>query len=147
MSDDDPQPLRLGSTADLARRMDRIEARHETLEAEVRTLAATVARVEVNQINAAELNKLRFDALDTGLKSVGAQLGDFIRRIEGLITGEVQTAQTREAAQMVADYEKWRDGIDEFRTQVRTSTRIFLLAIGSSWIVTAIVVYGFLTNP
>lgn len=112
---DELPSTRPGTYADLSRRMDRMEQRHETLEVEVRTLASTVSRVEMNQNHAVELNKLRFDALDTGLKSIGGQLTDFTKRMEGILSGEVETAQGRQGAALVADYVEWRKAVDRDR--------------------------------
>ncbi len=103
--DETPSP-RAGSSQDISRRVERLEA-------EVSTLTVTVARIEQNQAHATELNKLRFDALDMGLKSLGGQLTDFIKRIDGMISGEVETAQTRQGAALVADYQKWRGEVED----------------------------------
>ena len=104
---------RAGSSLDLARRMDHMERKHEELAKEVAALTATVGRVEQNQAHATELNKLRFDALDMGVKSLAGQLTDFIKRIDGMISGEVETAQSRQGQALVADYQKWRDEVDD----------------------------------
>src|SRR4051812_45041233 len=104
----DTETPRAGSAVDLSRRMDKMEQRHEALEGEVRILAQTVGRVEQNQIHVAELNKLRFDALDTGQRALGGQLADFIKRIESIMTGEVETQATRQGQEIVADYREWR---------------------------------------
>lgn len=104
-----PTPPRAGTYADLARRMDRMEQRHENLEGEVRNLTATVARVETNQEHATELNKLRFDALDNGLKAVSVQTA----RIESILAGEVETAVSRRNAELFAEYQDWREEVDK----------------------------------
>ena len=111
-TEDMPAMSRPGSGPDLSRRMDNIERRQNDIETEVRTLALTVGRVEQNQNHAAELNKLRFDAIDTGVKTLTTDLTGFMARIDGIITGEVETAQTKQAAAMVADYVKWRGEVD-----------------------------------
>lgn len=110
----DETPVRAGSTADIVRRMDRIESRQDTMETKVDSLAATVARVETNQTHATELNKLRFDALDSGLRVVKEDLRGFMGRIEGIIAGDVETNQTRQGQALVADYRKWRSEVDAF---------------------------------
>ncbi len=97
---------RAGSSADISRRVERLEA-------EVSSLTVTVARIEQNQAHTAELNKLRFDALDMGVKSLGGQLTDFIKRIDGMISGEVDTAQSRQGRELVASYQKWREEVDD----------------------------------
>ena len=81
---DEESPVRVGSTADLVRRMDRIEQRQERQEAEMGVLSATVARVEINQNHAAELTKLRFDALERSVADVGGTLRTFMGRIEAI---------------------------------------------------------------
>lgn len=108
----DETPPRPGSTVDLSRRMDNIERRQDNIETEVRTLASTVGRVEQNQVHAAELNKLRFDALDMGVKTLTADLTGFMARIDGIISGEIETAQSKRGAELVKDYMEWRDGVD-----------------------------------
>jgi hypothetical protein len=104
---------RPGSGADLSRRMDRIEQRQDSIEQEMHSLATTVGRVEQNQAHATELNKLRFDALDAGIRGNTARLDAFIARIEGIITGEIDTQQGRQGRELIADYQRWRDTVDE----------------------------------
>lgn len=89
-----------------------MEQRQDSIETEVRTLSATVQRVEQNQSHAVELNKLRFDSLDTGLKSLGGQMTDFIKRIEGILSGEVETIQSKQGQAIISDYNSWRKGVD-----------------------------------
>jgi hypothetical protein len=114
MSDDDAPPsLRAGSGADLARRMDSIEKRQDGIEQEVRTLTATVVRVEQNQNHGEELNKLRFDALTAAVGNVGGTLAAFITRIEGIVTGETETAQSRQGRELLRDYLEWRETVDD----------------------------------
>jgi len=113
MSDGNDLTPRAGSTQDVVRRMDRMEQKHEDLAREVGVLSSTVARVEQNQTHAAELNKLRFDSLDTGIGGVKDTLDRFMGRVEGIITGEIQTAQTKTGQELVADYVKWRKETDE----------------------------------
>ena len=93
--------------------MDRLEANHESLTREVSSLAGTIARVEQNQNHAEELNKLRFTSLDTAVGSLTADLKGFMARIESLISGEADTAQTREGRERYADYTKWRGEVDD----------------------------------
>ena len=109
MAEEDTPLPKIGSIADIARRMDRIESRHETLEGEVRTLSQTVGRLEQNQLHGQELAKLRFDAIDQGQK----QMTDFMKRIEAMISGEVETAQQRQGREMVADYQEWRKSVED----------------------------------
>ena len=104
---------RPGSGADLSRRMDRLEANHETLTREVSSLTSTVSRVEINQAHAEELNKLRFGALDTSVANLGNDLRGFMARIEGMLDGTVQTTASRQGAELVADYQRWRAATDD----------------------------------
>jgi hypothetical protein len=133
--------------------MDRIEQRQDGVEKEVRTLAATIGRVEVNQEHAAEVNKIRLDALDAGIKLVSVQVTDFMRRIDGMITGEVETAQSRSGRELVADYKKWREGIDKDREsqavlngQVRILGRLAVILVSSNLLAIAAAVYA-ITQP
>jgi hypothetical protein len=140
MSEDTtPSSPRPGSTMDLSRRMDRMEEKHDDLASEVRGLTATVARVELNQGHAEEVNRLRFGALDTAINGVGTKLEAFMGRIEGIITGEIQTAQSKTGTEMVEDYRKWRtdveqrlDNHDKFETQGRLLGRIAVLLVTSN---------------
>lgn len=148
---EDTTAARPGSGADLSRRMDRIEQRQDSIEQEVRSLATTVGRVEQNQVHATELNKLRFDALDAGIKAVSATLSDFMRRIEGVITGEIETQQSRTGRELVADYQTWRKGVDEaldqqavLNGQVRLLGRLAVLLASSQVLAIAAAIYALL---
>ena len=113
-----PTPARAGSGADLARRMDRMEDRQDNMEKTLANLSGTVARVELNQKHAEELNLLRHDALKTGLDSLTGIVGTFITRIEGIIDGTVQTAQTRQGAEVMAQYLKFVEKTRRFESCV-----------------------------
>jgi hypothetical protein len=111
---------RTGSYADLARRMDRMETRQDNLENKVTELTTLVGRVEQNQTHVAELNKLRFDALDSGVKLLASDLKGFMIRMEGIMTGEVKTHAAREleeamadSAQIMSDYRLWREKVED----------------------------------
>ena len=129
---------RAGTFADLARRIDRIESRLDAQEVEFRSMSAAVARLSQNQDHATELSKLRFDALETGQRAIGAQLTSFMQRVEGLISGEVQTEQTRQGREMVDDYQRWRRDVDGDRAKVALLGRLGVLLISTN--VIAIVV-------
>lgn len=103
-ADETPAP-RPGTNADVGRRVDRLESR-------VDDLAATVARVELNQKHSEELNALRHDALKGGLDTLTGTVSQFMGRIEGIIAGDVETNQTRQGQALVADYMKWRGDVD-----------------------------------
>jgi hypothetical protein len=118
--------------------MDRMEQRQDNIETEVRTLAATVSRVEQNQMHATELAKLRFDALDNALRP----FADFMKRIEGMLSGEVETQQQREGRALVADYQTWRDGVDADLTRLRLLGRIAVIVIGGNVLAIAAAVYA-----
>lgn len=119
---DDPKP-----TTDTARRLDRIEAKYDDLSGRVDGLAGTVERVELNQKHAEELNRLRFDALDAAQKATHEDLKQFMRRIEGIITGEVQLPSAVEGKALVDDYKRWRGGVDTTLTQTRLLGRIAVI--------------------
>lgn len=108
---------RVGSNADLARRMDRIEGRQDTMETEVRTLSATVSRVELNQQHATELAKLRFDAIEHGLGQISTEFKSFSTRIEGVLSGEIILPAARQGQELVADYKAWRKEVDDWREE------------------------------
>lgn len=124
---------------DLSRRMDRMEEKYDDLAREVASLTGTVARVESNQTHAEKLNELRFNALDTALSTVSGKLDGFMTRVESIITGEVETAQSKQGAALVADYQRWRADVEErldkhdtFETQGRLLGRIAVLLFTSN---------------
>ena len=141
MSDIEARP---GSAADLSRRMDRMEQRQEGFDQRLSSLTQSVARVEQNQEHATELNKLRFDALDSGMRAIGAQLSDFIKRIEGIMSGEVQTNQTREGQALVAEYREWRDEVDADRAKLALLGRLAVLLVSSNVLALVAAIYGLL---
>lgn len=116
---------RPGSAADLSRRMDALEKNHNSL-------AGTVQLIEQNQRHAEELNKMRFDSLETAVKGVGTDLKGFMARIEGMISGEIDTAQSREGRAILADYKKWREEVDTTLDQVRFLGRLSVLLVSSN---------------
>lgn len=144
-SHDEQAPARTGSGPDLARRMDRMEQRQDSIETEVRTLAATVSRVELNQQHSTELSKLRFDAIDNGMRSGFSELGAFQTRIEGMLDGSIQTQQQRQGAEMVADYLAWRKNVDAFMTQGRFLGRLAVLLVSTN-IIAIVVAVGAAIN-
>lgn len=145
-------PARPGSAQDLSRRMDRMEENHANLAREVGTLAGTVARVELNQKHAEELNKLRFDALDTAIKAIDGTLERFMGRINAIVTGEVKLPQAAQGERMVAEYLEWRKGVDTrldnqdvLNGQVKLLGRLALLLVPSNLIAVAAAIYASLT--
>lgn len=113
-----------------------MEVKHEDLAREVAAQRNTLSRVEANQIHAEKINELQFAAMNTSLgqintaidrldpqlpqkvTEIGTKLDKFMERIEGLMSGEVQTNQTREATELVKDYQMWRRDVDNFRSRV-----------------------------
>lgn len=126
---------RPGSAADLSRRMDALERNHNTL-------AGTVQLIEANQRHAEELNKMRFESLETAVKGVGTDLKGFMLRIEGMISGEVETVQSREGRALVADYKKWREKVDTTLDQVRLMGRLGVLLVTSNLLAIAAAIYA-----
>lgn len=115
MSDTDSMETsapRAGTGADLARRMDRMENRQDSMEQTLANLGATVARVETNQAHAEELNKLRFESQKQGLDTLTGTVGAFIARIDGIISGEIETAQSKQGLRIMTDYLAWRERVD-----------------------------------
>ena len=141
MTEHDASP-RVGTYADLARRIDRIEARLDAQEVEFRSMSAAVARLSQNQDHATELSKLRFDALETGMRGIGSQLAEFIKRVEGMVTGEVQTEQMRQGQALVTDYRKWRDEVDEDRAKLALLGRLAVLLVSSNVLAIAAAIYA-----
>ena len=101
--------------------MDKLEERQGIVETRVSELGAVVARVEQNQVHAAELNKLRFDSLDTGVKGVTDTLERFMGRINAIVSGEVKLPQAAQGEKLVADYQEWRKGVDSKLGTIYTS--------------------------
>lgn len=133
MSDETTTPAapsnRAGSGADLAARMDRMERRQDNMETTLASLSGTVARVELNQKHAEELNLLRHDALKTGLDNLTGTVGAFIARIEGIIDGTIETSQSRQASQIMGDYLKWHDRVE---AHIDESEKFHLAAVNRS---------------
>jgi hypothetical protein len=112
-TDDSTAPLsRTGSGADLARRMDRMEARQDATEAKLGDLTVIVTRVEENQKHSDTVAALRHDAMATSLGGLTSTVDIFIKRIEGILTGEVQTAQSKQGQALIADFTAWRSEVD-----------------------------------
>lgn len=123
--------------------MDRLEEKHDELARHVAGLTGTVARIELNQGHAAELNKLRFDALDTGLVAVNSKLDAFMARIESIITGETVPATARQGQELVAEYQRWRATVEERfdkHDADQTQTRLTIARWGGGLAVLAITV-------
>lgn len=132
-----------------------MELAHESLAKEVGALTSTISRVELNQTHAEELNKLRFDAVTQSIVQVETKLDKystvmygFIERIEKIITGEVETQQTKQGQQMVAEYKMWRaqtdarlEDMETLSTQVRFFARVALTFTGTSVLATACAIY------
>jgi hypothetical protein len=101
-------------------------ARLSRLETKYDELVQTVARVELNQKHAEELNRLRFDALDLNQKTLTTQVSEFIKRIDGLISGETEMPRQRD---LMADWVKWRGEVEADReAQAVRNGRIDLVA-------------------
>ena len=105
-------------------------------------MSAAVARLSQNQDHATELSKLRFDALETGMRGIGSQLAEFIKRVEGMVTGEVQTEQMRQGQALVTDYRKWRDEVDEDRAKLALLGRLAILLVSSNVLAIAAAIYA-----
>lgn len=107
----DDTSLRPGSGQDVSRRLDRLEQNHADLSGRVTMLSGAVERVELNQKHAEELNKLRFDALDAGVKTIDSTLERFMSHIVA-----------------------WREGVDSFLAQGKLLGRIVVLLVSSNLI-------------
>lgn len=151
MNDEDTT-ARPGSLADLSRRMDRMERRQEQADTKVTDLGTVVARVEANQAHAIELNQLRFNALDNGMKAVSSEVAlmrtdfaGFVNRVNALISGEASTTQGRK---MLEEYEDFKRDTerrlakhDTFETQGRLLGRIAVILV-STQVVSIVVAIG-----
>lgn len=113
MAAEDETTPKAGTYADLSRRMDRMELKHEDLAKDVAAITATVGQVVLNQKHAEEINELRFKALDTSVGQIGADLKGFMARIDGIVAGDIETAQSRAGRELVADYTIWRKETDK----------------------------------
>lgn len=100
--------------------MDKIEARQDDQARGMQSLSSTVERIELNQMHATELNKLRFDALEGGVKTLDSNLSRFMARIEGILDGSIPTLSSKQGQAIVDDFTKWRGIVDEDRRGLRT---------------------------
>lgn len=148
-TEDGAASSRAGSPADVSRRLDRVEQRVDGLEREVASLSGTVGRVEQNQQHQSELNKLRFDSLDTSINGVAATLDRFMVRINGIVSGEIRLPQTEQGEALVKDYQDWRKDVDRDREaqailagQLRLLGRIAIVLATSQVFVIIGVVYS-----
>lgn len=105
--------------------MDALERNHGDL-------SLTVARVEQNQKHAEELNKLRFDALEASVRSLGSQLSEFMKRIEGIITGEIQLPAQRDLLQEYRDRNKRVDARLDALEDARVRQSGIFVALGGA---------------
>ena len=144
MPDDDMPSTRPGSAVDLSRRIERLEHKYDEI-------AAVVVRVEVNQQHSEELNRLRFASLEQAIGStgrdvakVGTDLEGFMARIEGLISGEIQTNASRQGAELVADYQRWRREVDTDRARISFLGRIAVLLVTSNLLAWGAAIYALL---
>lgn len=125
----------------MARRMDKLESNHDSLRQEVSGLKSTVERVELNQKHAEEVNALHFAALNTGLTTMSGKFDAFVTRIDGIIAGEIQTAQSQQGQKILAEYLEWRKSVElemeesrDFRTQTKTIGNIIKLLVAGNTI-------------
>lgn len=89
-----------------------MEVKHEDLAKEVAGLTATTGQVVLNQQHAEAINELRFKSLDTAVGQIGGKLDVFISRVEGILSGDIQTASSRQGLAIVEDYNSWRKDVD-----------------------------------
>lgn len=153
MSDDESPSPKPGSYSDLARRMDRMEQNHERLSRDVSNLTGTVARVELNQTHAEKLSEVRFGALDQSVALIGSKLDNFMSRVEGIITGEISTAQMKQGEAIMVDYQQWRsrvedrlDSHDKFEIQARFLARLGVLILTTNVVSLLVAVVAFLKS-
>ena len=92
-----------------------MELKHEDLAKDVAALTATTAQVVLNQKHAEELNELRFKSLDTAVSQISTDLKGFMVRIDGIMTGEVETTQSRAGRELVAEWTSWRKEVEAWR--------------------------------
>lgn len=165
MSTGDDVPTRVGSAADLSRRMDSLERNHESLAGEVRTLSQQVASVAQSVKHQGDLYERDFKSLNEGVTRVASNLDRFMNRIEGIITGEIKTAASRDLASakeeaervgapIMADYLAWRkevdgklDQVEVFNGQLRLMGRLGMFLLTSQAIAIVAAVYSLLNKP
>lgn len=114
--------------------MDRMEEKYDALAGQFSTLAQTVTVIAREQGHQDQLASERHDNLKEKLAGVSAMLSGFMARVEGMIDGSIQTAQSRQGAELVADYQRWRARVDDtldqqavLNGQVRLLGRIAVL--------------------
>lgn len=90
-----------------------MERRQDAIEGKVTDLAAIVGRVELNQTHATELATLRFNAVDSAVKTIDGTLERFMGRINAIVSGEVKLPQAAAGEKMVAEYMEWRKAVDQ----------------------------------
>lgn len=81
MSDETPTP-RPGSAASLDRRVERLEAQQDQLQASVNALATSVELVKVEQGHMKELMGAKFTTLETALGSMSAKFEQMVASLQ-----------------------------------------------------------------
>ena len=146
MNDELDTSPRRGTTASLEVRVARLEAQYDRIDAKVDDLGAVVARVELNQKHSEEVAKLRYDGLDSGLRTLTSKTETFIDRIDKMISGEVPN---RNAERQLEEWTEWRKTVNqglgqsgELRTQMRLLGRLAIFLTGGSLIGTGLAIYA-----
>lgn len=156
--DEVPNTGRAGSAADLSFRVERLER-------DLSSLTGTVSLIERNQQHAEQLNKLRFDSLDKVVDALHGDLKAWMTRMEGVFTGEVQTAAARdlktakdtaerEGATVMADWTRWRAEVDDDREhavvmagQLSLLGKMVIVVFGSSALALLAGLYALAQHP
>ena len=113
--EEEPTPsasYKTGSGPDLARRMDRMEDWQRTTEKTLSDQGLTIALVAKDVSHMETMNAQRFGSLEKALGSIETMLTAHMKRVEGVISGEIETPQTKQGQAIIAAYEKKRDEVD-----------------------------------
>ena len=113
-SDDSPSP-RSGSTADLVRRVDRLENGQNELSRTVTSLESTTKLMQLEQSHLKELMTSRFSTMEAQQSTQGQKLDNLIEMIGKAMQGAPET-QSAYARQMMEEYRT-------FQAETRESLR------------------------
>lgn len=123
MSEDSPTP-RSGSTADLVRRVDRLEAGQNELSRTVTSLESTTKLVQLEQSHLKELMNSRFTTLEAQQSQTQMKLDGIVDLIQKAMSGAPET-QSAYGRQMIEEYRAFQTDVRLALADVRKKDEEF----------------------
>jgi hypothetical protein len=126
--------------------MDALERSHTEQAKEIASLHTAISRVEASFVTFEKVSEMQFKSLDSSITALRSTVEPFMRRIDGMLTGEVETSQQRDGRRELEDYRKWRDGVDDFISSARTIGNVTKFLVGGQ-VLTIFVAIAALIKP